>query len=120
MSKRSSAAEIIEMLPASTRRRLRIVDLNEVSGAVLVVDRIRQHFERVAASEKQLATWKVANGHCGGRPYCMAHVGKGSKHKMCADCRREMSNPQRTNRRSPYGVIRAKEKAKERGEAART
>jgi hypothetical protein len=116
MAKSSSAVEIMEMLPAETRRRLHVVDLKVVRGAVLVKDRIQSHFELVAQSERRLARWKFENGFCGGRPYCMTFVGIGEdrEHKLCKACRQEAGRPQRQNRKSAYGVIRKKEREQER------
>lgn len=82
-------------------------DLDVITGAVLVHDRIQRCFD--AQYEAELATrrWKIAHGYCGGRIYCLTFMRKGAKHESCAKCRKE-GNPKfrtRTNKRSAYGEM---------------
>lgn len=122
MSKKgTSLAELAEMLPPTTRKKLNLTDFKSLTGAMLVKDRIEQHYDFVYQSEARLRKWKRTQGYCGGRPYCLTLTGP--KEFYCDACKKEMARISRGEtrriKRSEYGRIRAKERAQEKLEKER-
>ncbi len=115
MAQRDSVElSLMKNLPAKARRALNLNDLKVLTGAVLIHDRIEQHFDACYRSEAQLRAFKVKHGYCGGRPYCLAFTRSG---EACHVCKEEMkpSNRRRKNKHSEYGLLQLK---KRRAEAA--
>lgn len=113
MSKHNQAQiEMIKSLPASVRRKMNLTDLKVLTGAVLIQDRIAQHFVTAARSEKGLTEFKREHGYCGGQAACMTYTGDGS---TCGNCLTAGNNPhRRKNKRSEYGLLSKKRKDAER------
>lgn len=106
--KNSAALELMKNLPASARRKLNLGDLKVLTGAVLIRDRIEQHFDQCYRSEAGLRKFKVEHGYCGGRSTCMAHTGDG---RICGDCYVAMNRPnKRKNGHSEYGLLQLKKR----------
>lgn len=112
MSKQSQAKlELIKRLPASTRRKMNLIDLKAITGAVLIQDRIAQHFVLEARSRYSVTQFKREHGYCGGFVTCMTYTGNGS---TCKNCLVNHANPKHKNTRSEYGLL-----SKQRKDAAR-
>ena len=116
--KREIAFEIIKTLPEATLKRLRLGDLALITGAVSVKERIEAFYRIIYSHQKELSQFKFSRGYCAGRPNCMAFVGKDSKHKTCAACRKYLADMRkraeagetRPSVPSEYGIIRARER----------
>jgi hypothetical protein len=113
MSKHNHAQiEMIKSLPASVRRKMNLTDLKVLTGAVLIQDRIAQHFVLSARSEAHLTKFKREHGYCGGQAACMTYTGDGH---TCGGCLKAQNNPRRRkNKRSEYGLLSKRRKDAER------
>jgi len=121
MNKNQSAALVLfEHLPAKMRRELGMTELKGIVGAVLIKDRIQQHFHDAAMRDSALRKYKRQHGYCGGLITCLTITG--DRH-TCSRClkygQRWRDGETRKNGRSAYGEIRAKERSLDKAERHR-
>lgn len=113
MKHNNTAISMFEQLPEQTRKKLNLVDLEAITGAVLIKDRIYGFYQRAAKEETQVRRFKRSHGYCGGRIYCLAYVGKEGE-TLCRQCKRELAAQRggegRKNNRSAYGRMRLEER----------
>ena len=108
MTRRDSAAvAMIKQLPKSTLKKMNLLDLKSITGAVLIHDRIASFYDACYRHEAALRKFKVENGYCGGRTYCMHYTNDGS---VCKSCSAEMRNPKRHNKHSEYGEMQVRQR----------
>jgi hypothetical protein len=114
MKKNSVQVEMMLSLPASVRKTMNLTDLKVLTGAVLIQDRIAQHFVLEAKSRAGVTAFKRDHGYCGGFVTCMTYTSDGS---TCNRCLQGQQNPTRKNKRSEYGTLSKKRKDAEREKA---
>lgn len=107
MARKTEAQAFLQQLPASARRKLNLVDLKAIAGALLIRDRIEQFFDDSYRREASLRKFKREHGYCGGRVTCLAFTGDG---RTCRPCLDAMANPKRTNTHSEYGLAQLERK----------
>lgn len=77
----------MSLLPADVRKSLKSGNLGVFTGALLIQEKIADHFKKVARDEAALRHYKEQTGYCAGRITCMTFIGKDAKHKSCKACR---------------------------------
>jgi hypothetical protein len=124
MNTAKSAIVQFEELPAKTRKRLHLVGPVEISGAVLMKDKIYGFFKATAKHATEVKRFKRSQGYCGGEVACLAYVGHNQT--ICEGCsnlarlrRQNLKEHGRKMRVSDYGRMRAQERKEEQAERAR-
>lgn len=117
MPRRQSASlAMVRALPKSTLRRLNLLDLKSIAGAVLIQDRIEQFYDACYRHEAALRKFKADNEYCAGRPYCLVRVGEAGG--TCEACRLEAARIRRGEtrkvNRSEYGAMMLKKRREAR------
>lgn len=122
---RSASTELIlfNSLPQVTRRKLNVTDLKEVTGMILIKDRVQQYYSEDAHKRTTLRRFKRANGYCGGDVWCLAFTGPDKS--LCPTCHKHMQNLRNGVVKykrgvSAYGQLRKRERAEEKAERDRT
>lgn len=122
----SSSIELFRALPAKLRKKFGYEDLELITGAASIKDRIQDFYRRLASEQRDLNMHKRKHGYCSaGKASCMTFVGKDAQFFTCAPCRkynREMAKRERTGPGpvlSEYGQIRKFEREVERLERER-
>jgi hypothetical protein len=131
----SNAIAMFEQLPARTRRKLDERDMESLTGAVLVKERIYQYAQLEAREKAQVKAYKRRHGYCGGRVTCLEYVGP--NRTLCSACAAEQAayndeayarrraktqgerGPERRTRVTEYGAMRAEDRRLEREERER-
>lgn len=124
MRQSSNAIAMYNQLPAATRRKLDVRDMEAITGSVLVKERVYMALQVQAREAAEARRYKAKHGYCTGRLTCLTYVGK--TRSVCGPCAAERAEysqeaalrlkggAERRTRQSEYGSMRAEDRRRDR------